>query len=64
MIIELWDGRKAICYKNNQPLKDSGRTILHLVDEQYNPIRDEAGKPKTIFRSANDYQFTIIGFVD
>lgn len=48
-LILLQDGRKVIMY-DNQPLIKQGRVVLHLIDDNYNLIKDETGKEKTIIK--------------
>ena len=68
-LIRLKDGRKVIFY-NNQPLmKEKGKIILHLVDENNNIIEGENKKPKTILKDADSFTegmegAGVIGFVD
>lgn len=69
VIAKLPDDRIVIIY-NKQPLaKDKGKIILNLVDEKYNLIKGEDGKPKVIIKDIAIYNeemqaATLIGYVD
>ncbi len=69
IIAKLPDGRTVIVY-DNQPLAEvKGKILLNLVDDKYNLIKNEDGKPKVIIKDISDYNeemqaATLIGYVD
>ena len=66
-IIKLSDGRRCII-NNIQPLlEEKKKIILHLVDEDNNPLKDENGKSKILIKTVEDFNNDLkilIGFVD
>jgi len=66
-IIKLSDGRRCIV-NNTQPLlEEKKKIILHLVDEDNNPLKDENGKSKILIKTVEDFNNDLkilIGFVD
>jgi len=66
-IIKLSDGRRCIV-NNVQPLlEEKKKIILHLVDEDNNPLKDENGKSKILVKNFDDYNNDlkiIIGYID
>lgn len=71
VILKLADERTVIVYTKQQLLIEKGKVIMNLVDEKYNLIKDENGKPKIIIKSVEQYNLEnqyelnkFVGFVD
>lgn len=71
IILKLPDERTVIVYTKQPLLKEKGKVIMNLVDEKYNLIKDENGKPKIVIKSIEQYNLEnqnqvnmVIGFVD
>lgn len=68
-IVQLADGRKVIVYNNQPLLKMAKKVILNLIDENYNCIKGDDGKPKVIIKDISAYNVEmkaakLIGYVD
>lgn len=63
IIVELPDGRKGIAYskKQNRQLFKS-RLLINIVDEKFQPVKNEAGKEITVFKYPDEVK--LIGHVD
>lgn len=69
IIVKLSDDRLVIVYNNQPLLKEKGKIISALVDEEFNQILDESGKPKIIIKNVEVHNeemqaATLIGYVD
>lgn len=69
IIAKLPDNRMVIVYYKQPLAKEKGKIILNLVDEKYNLIKGEDGKPKVIIKDIHIYNeemqvATLIGYVD
>lgn len=69
IIAKLHDNRVVIVYYKQPLAKEKGKIILNLVDEKYNLIKGEDGKPKVIIKDIHIYNeemqvATLIGYVD
>jgi len=69
IIAKLHDNRVVIVYDKQPLAKEKGKIILNLVDEKYNLIKGEDGKPKVIIKDIHIYNeemqvATLIGYVD
>lgn len=68
IIARLSDNRLVIIYNKRPLLSEKGFVILHLVDENYNLIK-ENNKPKTLLKRVDIYNeemqaAKLIGYVD
>jgi hypothetical protein len=68
-VTKLNDGRNVVVYHNQPLAKEKGKIILNLIDEKYNLIKDENGKPKTIIKDIAAYNeemliAKLIGYID
>jgi len=60
-IIKLKDGRVVIMYNSQPLLKAYQKVVLHLVDENYNWLKDEKGHPKRLIFDNEKYQDQVLG---
>ncbi len=69
IIAKLPDGRKVIIYDKQPLIKEKGKVVLNLVDDDYNIIVDNIGNPKIIIKDVSIYNeemqvATLLGYVD
>ena len=67
-MLRLRDNRLIVVYDKQPLAKEKGKIILHLIDEKYNLIKDEHGKPKVIIKDIHTYNeemkaVTLVGYV-
>ena len=69
IIFKLPDNRICIAYNKQPLLEERGKIILNLVDEDYNLLKHENGKPKVLIKSVDLYNeeahtWKLMGYVD
>jgi len=68
IIIKLPDERLCIVYRNQPLLKEKGKVILNLLNEDLQLIIGDDKKPKTLIKDVHVYNemkgVKIIGYID
>lgn len=59
-VVKTAQGRKGLTYNHEAPV--NGKTVVHLLGDDYKPLKDKDGKPIKV--TADPNTLTVIGRVD